>query len=83
MLVIDAKEGVRENSRRHGYILGMLGIEQVIVVVNKMDLPGYSQEVFDRIEREYREFLAGIGTVTPLQFIPIAALHGAGRAGRR
>lgn len=77
VLVIDAKEGVRENSRRHGYILGMLGIKQVVVVVNKMDLPGYSQEVFDRIEKEYREFLAGIGTVTPLQFIPIAALHGA------
>lgn len=77
VLVIDAKEGVRENSRRHGYILGMLGIKQVIVVVNKMDLPGYSQDVFDRIEREYREFLIGLGTVTPLQFIPIAALHGA------
>lgn len=77
VLVIDAKEGVRENSRRHGYILGMLGIKQVVVVVNKMDLAKYGQAHFDAIEKEYREFLAGIGTVVPKQFIPIAALHGA------
>ena len=76
VLMIDAKEGVRENSRRHGYILGMLGIKQVIVCVNKMDLVGYSQEVFDGIEKEYRAFLAGIGAVSPLQFVPIAALTG-------
>ena len=77
VLVIDAKEGVRENSRRHGYILGMLGIKQVVVVVNKMDLAKYGQAHFDAIEKEYREFLAGIGTVVPKQFIPIAALEGA------
>ena len=75
-LMIDAKEGVRENSRRHGYILGMLGIKQVVVCVNKMDLVGYSQAVFDRIEKEYREFLTGIGAVSPKQFVPIAALSG-------
>ena len=82
VLVIDAKEGVRENSRRHGYILGMLGIKQVVVVVNKMDLAKYSQAHFEAIEREYREFLTGIGTVTPKQFIPIAALHGANLTNR-
>jgi bifunctional enzyme CysN/CysC len=82
VLVIDAKEGVRENSRRHGYILGMLGIKQVVVVVNKMDLANYSQAHYDAIEREYRAFLAGIGTVTPKQFIPIAALHGANLTNR-
>ena len=48
VLVIDAKEGVRENSRRHGYILSMLGIRQVVVCVNKMDLVGYSQEPLRR-----------------------------------
>src|SRR5512133_1329672 len=53
VLVIDAKEGVRENSRRHGYILSMLGIRQVVVCVNKMDLVGYSQSHFDAIEKEY------------------------------
>lgn len=76
VLMIDAKEGVRENSRRHGYILGMLGIKQVVVCVNKMDLVGYSQQVFDGIEKEYREFLTGIGAVSPKQFVPIAALTG-------
>ena len=76
VLMIDAKEGVRENSRRHGYILGMLGIKQVVVCVNKMDLVGYSQAVFDGIEKEYREFLTGIGAVSPKQFVPIAALTG-------
>src|SRR5450432_3976578 len=76
VLVIDAKEGVRENSRRHGYILAMLGIRQVVVCVNKMDLVGYRQEVFDGIEREYRAFLAGIGAVSPQAFVPIAALSG-------
>ena len=75
-LMIDAKEGVRENSRRHGYILSMLGIKQVVVCVNKMDLVGYSQDIFDGIEKEYREFLAGIGSVAPKQFVPIAALNG-------
>lgn len=82
VLVIDAKEGVRENSRRHGYILGMLGIKQVVVVVNKMDLAKYGQAHFDAIEKEYRAFLAGIGTVVPKQFIPIAALHGANLTNR-
>jgi bifunctional enzyme CysN/CysC len=76
LLMIDAKEGVRENSRRHGYILGMLGIKQVVVCVNKMDLVGYRQEVFDGIEREYRAFLSAIGAVSPQAFVPIAALSG-------
>lgn len=77
VLVIDAKEGVRENSRRHGWILGMLGIKQVVVVVNKMDLVGHSQGHFDAIEREYRAFLDGMGTVKATRFIPISALMGA------
>src|ERR1700724_455938 len=47
LLLIDAHEGVQEQSRRHGYMLHLLGIRQVIVLVNKMDLVGYKQEVFD------------------------------------
>src|SRR5471032_966201 len=82
VLVIDAKEGVRENSRRHGYILSMLGIRQVVVCVNKMDLVGYSQEHFNNIEAEYRAFLSGIGAVSPRQFIPIAAINGENLATR-
>ena len=75
LLLIDAHEGVRENSRRHGYVLGLLGIRQVTVLVNKMDLVGYRQEVFDRIEEEYRAFLLECGLV-PQRFIPISARDG-------
>jgi bifunctional enzyme CysN/CysC len=75
-LIIDAKEGVRENSRRHGYILSMLGIKQVVVCVNKMDLVAHDEHTFRSIEREYRGFLRDIGAVSPAQFIPISALGG-------
>jgi bifunctional enzyme CysN/CysC len=76
VLVIDAKEGVRENSRRHGYLLAMLGVRQVVVCVNKMDLVGRSQQTFQAIETEYRAFLEGIGARQPARFIPIAAIDG-------
>ena len=76
VLVIDAKEGVRENSRRHGYILAMLGIRQVVVCVNKMDLVGYDQGHFEAIERAYRGFLEGIGAVSPRAFVPVSAMAG-------
>ncbi len=82
VLVIDAKEGVRENSRRHGWLLGMLGVRQVVVCVNKMDLADWREDRFASIEKEYREFLAGIGAPPPVRFIPIAALHGANLATR-
>ena len=54
LLVIDAKEGVKENSKRHGYLLSMLGIKQITVLVNKMDLADYSEDRFNEIEKEYR-----------------------------
>jgi len=75
LLVIDAKEGIRENSRRHGYLLWMLGIEKIIVLINKMDLVGYRQDVFDGLCREYSDFLAGIG-MKPRAFIPVSGLEG-------
>ncbi|MEO7426009.1 MAG: GTP-binding protein [Fibrobacteria bacterium] len=75
VLVIDAKEGIRENSKRHGYLLSMLGIKQIAVVVNKMDLVGYSKEAFEDIRDEYIAFLARIGA-TPRFFIPISAFNG-------
>ena len=81
-LIIDAKEGVRENSRRHGYILSMLGIRQVVVCVNKMDLVGHDEGHFKKIEAEYREFLAGIGAVSPKQFVPVSAIGGENLATR-
>ena len=75
VLLIDAKEGVRENSRRHGFLLSMLGIRQVVVAVNKMDLVDYSKEVFDAIVSEYREFLAEID-LQPQHFVPVSAREG-------
>ncbi|MBI1883561.1 MAG: GTP-binding protein [Chlamydiae bacterium] len=75
LLVIDAKEGVQENSKRHGYLLSMLGIRQVAVCINKMDLVQYSEKIFKEIEKEYRAFLKPIG-LKPKAFIPIAAMLG-------
>jgi bifunctional enzyme CysN/CysC len=75
LLVIDAHEGVRENSRRHGYLVSMLGIRQVAVVLNKMDLADFSQARFEAIRSEYQTFLARLG-VHPLAFIPVSARAG-------
>ncbi|MBF0330793.1 MAG: adenylyl-sulfate kinase [Candidatus Omnitrophica bacterium] len=75
LLVIDAKEGIRENSKRHGYLLSMLGVKQVTVIVNKMDLVNYDEGVFEAIKKEYGAFLRAQG-VLPTSFVPIAALHG-------
>lgn len=75
LLVIDAKEGIQENSKRHGYLLSMLGIKQIAVCVNKMDLVNYSETVFRKIEAEYRKFLKQVG-IDPKAFIPIAAREG-------
>src|SRR5437762_2602410 len=75
LLLIDANEGVQEQSRRHGYLLNLLGIRQIAVLVNKMDLQNYSEERYRSIEADYRKFLQSIG-VEPKCFIPIAAKHG-------
>jgi bifunctional enzyme CysN/CysC len=75
LLLIDASEGVQEQSRRHGYMLHLLGIQQVVVLVNKMDLKNHDQKVYDDIEKEYRVFLKQLG-VEPKMFIPISAKHG-------
>jgi len=79
ILVIDAAEGVQENSRRHGYMLWMLGIKKIVVLVNKMDLVGYEQGVFERIRDEYSTYLSGIG-VQPMVYIPVSGRDGAGVA---
>jgi bifunctional enzyme CysN/CysC len=75
ILVIDAKEGVKENSRRHGYLLGMLGIRQVAVCVNKMDLVNYDRNIFESIKAEYSAFLNEIGISTE-QYIPASGREG-------
>jgi len=75
ILVISADEGVREQSRRHAYLLSMLGIKHVIVVVNKMDLVDYSENRFREIEQEYRKFLRELG-LDARTFIPASAKEG-------
>ena len=75
ILVISADEGVREQSRRHAYLLSMLGIKHVIVVVNKMDLVDYSEKRFCEIEQEYRKFLRELG-LDARTFIPASAKEG-------
>ena len=76
LLLIAANEGVREQSRRHGYLLSLLGLRQVAVVVNKMDPVGYDRRCLREIEAEYRQFLGEFG-VEPRVFIPISAREGA------
>ncbi len=75
LLVIDAKEGIRENSKRHGHIVSMLGIKQVVVIVNKMDLVDFDSDVFTSIKSEFTEFLHKIN-IKPINFIPISAFNG-------
>ena len=79
LLVIDAKEGVREQSRRHGYLLHLLGVRQVAVVVNKMDLVNYAEDRFKEVSREIREYLGGLG-IEPSFVIPVSAREGDGVA---
>ena len=75
LLVIDADEGVQEQSRRHGYLLHLLGVRQVTIAVNKMDLIDYDRARFEAIETEYTAYLSGIG-VTPTHIIPVSAREG-------
>jgi bifunctional enzyme CysN/CysC len=75
LLVIDAAEGVQENSRRHGYMVSLLGIRQLAVVVNKMDLVGWDRAVYDRIVKEYGAFLDQVG-IRPAGFIPVSGRGG-------
>lgn len=75
LLVIDAKEGIKENSKRHGHLVSMLGINQVVVLVNKMDMVDYDESAYDDIRNEFSSFLKKIN-IEPLEFIPISALKG-------
>ncbi len=75
LLVIDAAEGIKENSRRHGYMLSMLGISQVAVVVNKMDLVDYDQVTFENIKNDYTIFLKDIN-IYAKYFIPVSGRTG-------
>ena len=75
IVLIDARKGVLEQSRRHAFIASLLRIPHLVLAVNKMDLVGYSEERFDEIKTEFRNFAAKLD-VGDLTFIPVSALHG-------
>ena len=75
LLVLDAGEGIQENTRRHAYLLSMLGVRQIAVVVNKMDLVGCRQDAFDAFARDLGAFLATID-MTPAAIIPVIGREG-------
>ncbi len=75
IILLDAHRGMTVQSRRHGYISALLGIPHFVVAVNKMDLVGYDQEVFKRIQTEYKGYLESLG-VKNAYFLPISALKG-------
>ncbi len=81
ILVVDATEGVREQTKRHAYLLSLLGLRQVAVVVNKMDAVGHDTEVFADVSKQVDTYLKSIG-ITPSFIVPISARNGDMIAGR-
>ncbi len=75
VILIDARKGVLTQTRRHSYLVSLIGIRKVVLAINKMDLVDYSQKVFDKINEEYREFAAQIG-LADITSIPLSGLKG-------
>ena len=75
ILVVSAPEGVQEQTRRHAFLVHMLGVKDIIVVVNKMDLEGYQKSAFERVKAETDRLLSSLGYQQPI-FIPISAMEG-------
>ena len=75
ILLVDAKEGVKEQTKRHAYLLSFLGIKQLIIAINKIDLAEYNQEVFEKIKTELLEFLKKLN-IFPSHVIPVSAKNG-------
>lgn len=82
VLVVDASEGVREQTKRHAYMLHLLGMKQICVVVNKMDKVGYDPEKFESVSRETVEYLKSLN-LRPSHIVPISAREGDMMAERR
>ncbi|HEY6005595.1 MAG TPA: sulfate adenylyltransferase subunit 1 [Anaeromyxobacter sp.] len=75
IILVDARKGVLTQTRRHSYIAHLVGIPHLLIAVNKMDLVGWSQDVFEKIRAEYLAFAAKLG-IADVRFIPISALEG-------
>jgi sulfate adenylyltransferase subunit 1 len=76
IILIDARKGVIEQTKRHSFIANLLRIQHVIVAVNKMDLVDHSEEVYDRIVKDYQSFASRLDNIIGIQTIPISALNG-------
>ena len=81
IVLVDARKGLVEQSRRHAFIATLLRVPHLVLAVNKMDLVGYSQDVFDAISDEFTRFAAKLD-ITDLTVVPISALHGDGIVSR-
>jgi len=81
VLIIDANEGIMEQTKRHAYLLSMVGIKDICVLINKMDLVGYSKDVYDQVVSGIKSFFAPLG-IEPKFFIPMSALAGVNVAKR-
>jgi sulfate adenylyltransferase subunit 1 len=77
VILVDARKGVLQQTRRHTYVIRMLGVRHVIVAVNKMDLVGYDEAAFERIRSDFLAFASPLG-IADLRFVPISALRGDG-----
>jgi bifunctional enzyme CysN/CysC len=75
VILVDARKGVLTQTRRHAYIVSLMGVKHIAVAINKMDLVGYAEDRFHAIARDCREFAAHLG-LPELQVIPVSALHG-------
>ena len=75
IILIDAQKGVLEQTRRHSFIVNLLGIKHIVVAINKMDLVNYNENVFETIRDEYKELITNF-TFTSINFIPLSALKG-------
>ena len=75
IILIDAQKGVLEQTRRHSFIVNLLGIKHIVVAINKMDLVNYNENVFETIVEEYKELITNF-TFTSINFIPLSALKG-------
>ena len=76
IILIDARKGVIEQTKRHSFIANLLRIQHVIVAVNKMDLVDYDEEIYDRIVKDYASFASRLDNIIGIQTIPISALNG-------
>jgi sulfate adenylyltransferase subunit 1 len=76
IVLVDARKGVIEQTRRHSFLVNLLRINHIVLAINKMDLVDFDQDTFNRIEADYREFASGLQNPMEITAIPLAALHG-------